>query len=313
MRRWLIRLAVAALALVVVSAGLFVINGLWLANGETPVTGAHPSAAAEPPAAPGPGGTIRIMAFNIAKGFAIDEDLDAAPPAEVEARLQRIAEIINNEQPDLVFLAEVVTDCGPCTGDHLQTLVERTDLPYWAFGENMNFGLPFYRFVSGNAILSRWPLEAIGNPSLPGRKPFYVLRNNRRVLYCATEIGGERVLLGSIHNNMYNDAVNLEQVYMILADVGSQPAILAGDFNARPGSPSIDAVRESERFTGAFDGPPTFRSSRPSRTIDYIFAPASWELLEHDTICDDVSDHCAVISTFRVQQREARLDEPADD
>ena len=42
--------------------------------------------------------------------------------------------------------------------------VAHTDLQYWAFGENFNFGLPFYRVVGGNAILSRWPIEPVGNP-----------------------------------------------------------------------------------------------------------------------------------------------------
>jgi len=302
-RRWLIRTIAATAGVVAIVVVLFVINGLWMASGETPTSGVHRLAvpATGPPPPPSAGSKVRIMAYNIAKGFAIDDELDVAPHDDVEQRLQRIADVINREQPDLVFLAEVLTECGPCRGDHVQSLIELTDLPYWAFGENMNFGLPFYRFVSGNAILSRWPLQALDNPSLPGRKPFYVLRNNRRVLYCTTEIAGERVMLASIHNNTYDDAVNLEQVHVILDDVGGTPAILAGDFNARPSSPSIKAVRDSQRFAGMFDGPPTFRSNRPSRTIDYIFAPASWELLEHHTVCDEASDHCAVVSTFRVQ------------
>ena len=51
---------------------------------------------------------------------------------------------------------------------------------------------------------------------------------------------------------------------------------------------------------GVFDGPLTFPSDAPNRQIDYIFAPASWELLEHRVIQTDVSDHLPIISRFRV-------------
>lgn len=302
-RRLLLAAAVAVMVLVTTVVGLFTINGLWLAAGQTPLTGGPDSIQPSSAAAPGPGddGELRVLAYNIAKAFAIDDVFDPASTGEVRRRLQRVADVINAEQPNIVFLQEVVIECGPCPVDQLAELRRLTDMPYWAFGENFNFGLPTCRVVCGNAILSRHPIEAIDNASLPGRQPFYSMRNNRRVLLCSMNIAGDDILLASIHNDTYNVENNHRQVRYILERIGDRPAILAGDFNARPGSPSIETLREANRFGGPFDGPDTFRSNEPSRRIDYIFAPAEWTVLEHRAICAEASDHCAVLSVFEVE------------
>lgn len=299
--RWTVLIILAVLVL---PAMLFVINGLWLRHGETPVIGGAkidaPSNAAPTANSSEPSSTVKVLSYNIAKAFAVDENLDSPPREEVYERLQRVADIINAEQPDIVFFSEILLECCFSRINQISELQKLTELKHWAFGENFNIGLPWLRVVSGNAILSRWPLAAVGNPDLPGRKPFYVVKNNRRVLMCSIDTLGEPLTLVACHNNTYNKDVNHQQVQTILASVAETPALLAGDFNARPDSPSIAEIRTSNRFNGAFNGPPTFPSTGPSRTIDYIFAPAHWELLDHRTICDEASDHCAIVSTFKL-------------
>ena len=82
--------------------------------------------------------------------------------------------------------------------------------------------------------------------------------------------------------------------------VGDRPCVLAGDFNNRPGEASIQLVRESGRFAGAFDGPPTFFEDKRAERLDYVFAPAGWELLDHRVIADDTSDHRPLVCRFRM-------------
>ena len=120
--------------------------------------------------------------------------------------MKDMAEVIKMESPDLVFLSEAVFECGPCPVNQVAWLARESGMHMWAFGENYNFGLPFHRIVGGNAILSRYPVELVGNPSLSGRKPFYVTTNNRRVLWCRLKIGDMPVLLASVHNDSYNSA-----------------------------------------------------------------------------------------------------------
>lgn len=85
----------------------------------------------------------------------------------------------------------------------------------------------------------------------------------------------------------------------ILDYVGTRPAILAGDFNARPGSPSMDLVRASGRFTPIVEDQLTHPAERPDRVIDYILAPAHWEVLSYQVLPSTVSDHRAVYARFR--------------
>ena len=70
-----------------------------------------------------------------------------------------MAKVIREENPDFVFLSEAVRECTPCPVNQLELLAELCGMHAWAFGENYCFGLPLYRIVGGNAILSRFPLR----------------------------------------------------------------------------------------------------------------------------------------------------------
>lgn len=294
------RVLVVLALLIVTPLLLFVVNGVFLASGETPRSGVTSHAAGQQ--AEDKPVVVKVMAWNIAKGFIHKGGISFEDPLVMAERVRRIAEVIKAEQPDLVFLSEAIKECTPCPADQVTALAEATGLHAWAFGENYNFGLPFYRVVGGNAVLSRWPLEPVANPSLAGRQPFYVTRNNRRVLWCAAQIGGRRVLLASIHNDSFAPANNLAQMNQVLDFAKDHDALLAGDFNARPDDPSIKLVRETGRYAGTLYSPPTFPADKPDRTIDFIFAPASWELLEHRVVETEVSDHRPVITVFSVSR-----------
>ncbi|MEZ4528627.1 MAG: endonuclease/exonuclease/phosphatase family protein [Desulfobacterales bacterium] len=186
--------------------------------------------------------------------------------------------------------------------DQIAELAEATGMHMWAFGENYNFGLPFYRIVGGNAILSRFPIEGLSNMTLVGRQPFYVTKNNRRALWCSAHVGNQEILLASLHNDSYSRKNNLAQAQQILAYVGNRDAILAGDFNAAPHEPPMKVFSESRHFSGVFDGPFTFPAGKPKETIDFILGPASWEVLEHRVIASDASDHLPVLTVFGIKQ-----------
>lgn len=297
--RWTL-LAFAALLLL--AGGLFAVNGLILAGRETPRTG-HTG---HPPSEPREGGAaeVRVLSYNIAKLFVHRGGFRFADPDEVRERLARVAEIVKVHRPDFVFLSEAVWECGLSPVNQVKTLAEATGMHAWATGENYNLGVPGFRIAGGNAILSRYPFEPLANSDLAGRRPFWVSRNNRRALLCATRIGGRRVVLGAVHNDSFRPMNNLAQTWQILGKLGDRPTILAGDFNAGPGQPSIEAIRRSGRFAGVFDGPPTFPAERPEQTIDFVFGPADWTVTEHRTIPTTVSDHRPVFTVFRLPDAE---------
>jgi endonuclease/exonuclease/phosphatase family metal-dependent hydrolase len=287
----------AGIGIFAAAGGLFVMNGLLLAEGENPVSGTTSYPSESENRNPD---EIKIISYNIAKGFIIKEGLNFSDKKTIKKRMTQIAELIVREKADIVFLSEAIFECTPCPVNQIVFLAEASGMHSWAFGENYNFGLPFYRIVGGNAILSRFPLETIANPSLAGRKPFYVTTNNRRVLWCALHIGEKSILAASVHNDSHSRENNLIQVRQLLAYKGDRPALMAGDFNSNPGELPIELIRNTGQFTASFEGPPTFPSGRANQKIDFIFAPRKWKLLKHRVIQTNLSDHYPVVSVFRI-------------
>src|SRR4030095_1437701 len=90
---------------------------------------------------------IRVMTYNIHVGVGMDKKLD----------LQRIADVINRERPDLVGLQEV--DRGverTQRKDEIVELAAMTKMEY-AFAPNLNYQGGHY----GVAILSRFKINSI--------------------------------------------------------------------------------------------------------------------------------------------------------
>ena len=286
-------------ALPLLFVALFALNGLVLADRGAPRVRHF----VEVPVAPSRSapGEVTFVCYNIAKGFAHKGGLKFETRANVEAKLRQMAAVIRAEQPDVVFLSEALTELAPCNVDQVAFLARECGLPHVATGENYNVGVPFCRVVGGNAILSRTPLAPVANIDLVGRKRFWVTQNNRRALFVSAEFAGRPVLMAALHNDSFDMRNNEAQTRQLLDYVGDRPAVLAGDFNNRPEDRSIKLIRESGKFAGAFDGPPTFFEGKRAERIDFIFAPAGWELLESKVIADDTSDHRPLVCRFKIK------------
>jgi endonuclease/exonuclease/phosphatase family metal-dependent hydrolase len=275
---------------------LFVLNGLVLAARTTPRLGTTAAPAGSPPAS-----EVTFLSWNIAKAFVHKSGVKFDTKANVRGRLEKMAAVINAEKPDFVILSEAITACGPCEVDQVATLAQLCGMAHYAIGENYNVGVPFFRIAGGNAVLSRTPLTPVANIDLAGRKPFWVTKNNRRALFVSAEIGGQPLLMASLHNDPFDMRNNEAQTRQLLDFVGDRAAVLAGDFNNRPEDRSIKLIRESGRFGGAFDGPPTFFEGDRKERIDYVFAPPGWELLDHRVVENDTSDHRPLVCRFKVK------------
>src|SRR6185503_4361530 len=89
--------------------------------------------------------SLRVMTYNIHVGVGMDKKLD----------LQRIADVINRERPDLVGLQEVDRGVRRTEGkDEIVELAKMTSMDY-AFAPNLDYQGGKY----GVAILSRWPIK----------------------------------------------------------------------------------------------------------------------------------------------------------
>src|SRR5215217_7272107 len=89
--------------------------------------------------------TLRVMTYNIHVGVGMDKQLD----------LQRIADVINQQRPDLVGLQEVDRNVKRTEGkDEIAELAAMTKMDF-AFAPNLDYQGGKY----GVAILSRLPIR----------------------------------------------------------------------------------------------------------------------------------------------------------
>jgi endonuclease/exonuclease/phosphatase family metal-dependent hydrolase len=227
--------------------------------------------------------TFRVMTYNVHQGF----DVGNIPA------LDRIADTISHEQPDVLVLQEVVR--GWLIDDRhdvLGYLASRLGLGY-VYG-------PTIGDLYGNAILSRYPLTDVRRVSY-AKEPG--LRHQPRGALIA-RIGGDGTLVRPLivvthlDENADAGAVRMEQVRALLNAVGTAtPAIIACDCNAKPEAPELTLITDSgfgDLALQSGGGGNTFPSDSPVERIDYIFGVGVTAAQGH-VVDSRASDHRAVV------------------
>lgn len=228
-----------------------------------------------PGASPGNarGSTFRLMTYNVHQGF----DEGNVPS------LDRIADVIRAEDPDVVVLQEV-TRGWMITDQHdvLTVLSERLAMPY-VFG-------PAIGDVYGNAVLSRLPMTDVSRFAYP-REP--LLRHQPRGGIVLT-VSGVLVIATHLDHVAGASDVRQRQVRTLLTVWnGRQPAVVAGDLNALPGTPELGLLeaagfRDLAKDDGADQ--PTSPASGPVDRVDYVWGIGVRGTQAH-TVTTTASDH----------------------
>ncbi len=236
-------------------------------------------------------------------------------------RSQRIRDWIERLNPDLIGFQEVLL------GDELDQLDELTS----GFGYHTDY-VPAIRlpdrpqFEFGNAVASRWPIEAREALSLPDRDDW----EKRSALTVAIAAPFGRVSFGCthLHWRFHHGHVREQQVVALadqtlrLAPAGGFPPIVVGDFNAEPESDEIRFMKGMHSIDGhsvafvdawAMAGDCSLpgeagegitwsnrnayaqREFEPRRRIDYIFAGLPRRdglglIEECRVVCDDAAE-----------------------
>ena len=223
---------------------------------------------------------LRVLTFNIYHGATMKGDFD----------LDLIASVIKNLDPDLVALQEVDFKTGRARNMDLVTeLGYRTGMSP-LFGKAMNYDGGEY----GEGILSKYSFKSTRVHPLQfseGHEP-------RAALEVEVELKNGSVIsfIGTHLDHVKDPGDRIMQAKQIneLLEKIENPAILAGDLNALPGSDPIQILRKKWTLSDAKGLKPTFPSSGPTRKIDYImYSPAkSWKVVETRVIDEKVaSDH----------------------
>ena len=232
---------------------------------------------------------LRILSYNIHHAEGVDGKLD----------VPRIAQVILSVEPDLVALQEVdknTTRTGKVNQDiELAHLTKMNSV----FGSNITFQGGQY----GNAILSKFPIIKNKNFLLPNVDS----GEQRGLLRSQVQISNkENILFFSTHlDHRRSDTERLasaEAINQIISLDNKSPAILAGDFNDVPESPTLKELgklwlRTNKKILK------TIPASKPSRQIDYIFVQPKerWKIIESQVLDEDIaSDHRAIFSIIEL-------------
>lgn len=199
------------------------------------------------------------MTYNIHVGVGMDKKLD----------LQRIANVINRERPDLVGLQEVDRGVKRTEGkDEIADLARMTGMNY-AFAHNLDYQGGQY----GVAILSRFPIRTIDHRKYENR----LEAERRGMIRVEVDIGGKIINFVTTHLDYQHDDGRLfeaEQMLKFLQDVKG-PLIIVGDFNDEPSGSAFKLMHttfdDAWLDSRAKEPGLSYPADKPAKRIDYIF------------------------------------------
>lgn len=236
--------------------------------------------------------SFRVMTYNIHHGEGTDGKLD----------LERIAALIKQERADLVALQEV-DRFVPRSGkqDIAARLAELTNMQH-VFGKNIDLNGGEY----GNALLSRFPILEHQHT----RYRVSVSGEQRGLLEAVVSVQGREFRLLNFHLDFKKDdterLANVSEAFeRLAASKPKRPAILCGDFNAPPQSPSHKAVTEqmADCWPLCGEGPGfTIPVQFPAARIDYVFIEKDSPLKPKKAWVprSTASDHLPVVVEFEL-------------
>ena len=203
--------------------------------------------------------TLRVMTYNIHVGVGMDKKLD----------LQRIADVITRERPDLVGLQEVDRGVKRTEGkDEITELARLTRMDY-AFGHNLDYQGGQY----GVAILSRFLIQKIDHQKYQNR----VEAERRGMLRVEVEIDRRTINFVTTHLDYQTSEGRLfeaEQLLRMLNGV-KDPLIVAGDFNDEPTGNTfklmLGGFEDAWTSSSAKGNGLSYPADNPVKRIDYIF------------------------------------------
>lgn len=234
---------------------------------------------------------IRVITYNIHHGEGTDARVD----------LERIANVLLAEKPDLVALNEV---------DQGTNRTHKIDMPA-EFARLTGMKAVFEKNIDhdggkyGNAILTGLPVRRHENHKLPSNYE----GEQRGVLEVelGEEDGDETLLFLATHLDYRPDdaerMASVKKIEEIVADHKNQPIILAGDLNASPDSRVMAAFAKTWKMANE-EPLATFPAHAPEKQIDYILVrpPQRWSVVEVRVLEEPVaSDHRGLIAVLRLR------------
>lgn len=237
--------------------------------------------------------TLTIVSYNIHHGN---------PPAKPDViDLDAIANVIAEHKPDLVALQEVDVNIKRSGNiNQAEYLAKKLNMHFY-FAKAIDHDGGDY----GVAVLSKFPIEE------PNKLTFSRIESRKaedRVLATVTVKlkSGKKIKFSSTHlDHVKNEDLRLIQVAEIIkqAEKETLPFIVAGDFNAKPTSKTIQLLDASFTRT-CYNCGFTIPVVKPKETIDFITFKKNekLEVIKHEVIQEHLaSDHLPIVSKIVIR------------
>lgn len=233
---------------------------------------------------------LRILCYNVHHCAGVDGKLD----------VERIANVIKAEKPDLVALQEIDRKTTRAKGvDQAEQLGRLTDMQT-AFRANIKFQGGEY----GNAVLSRFPIRSVKHHLLPNHREGeqrgvlavdIQLSEDRLLTFCSTHFDhrrpdSERIASAEFVNKMLETRSK-----------SGRSVLLAGDLNDVLGSKMFEMLSSHWRSANA-EPIATIPVQRPARQIDFVLIPkqSDWVVESVEVLDESVaSDHRPLLVVLR--------------
>ena len=253
---------------------------------------------------PPSGKSITVMTYNI---FG----------ASGNANLDSLATVINAAEPDFVLIQEV-DSCTPRSGRNVhqaKELAKKTGMKYcyqvaWDRGKDVD-DIPDVNNRGGgygDAVLSKYEFSdsvkrVIGpDPTVGGQ--------DRAVVFIKVNIAGRDLWVGTTHlDHVKEEKSRIYQANAIKPIVESldAPFVLGGDFNAEPGTQTIEIMSKYTTFAYRSDKQYTYPSNMfphyEKRLIDYItYSPRDYFVEKGYNVLNTAraSDHMPVVAVLSI-------------
>jgi endonuclease/exonuclease/phosphatase family metal-dependent hydrolase len=270
---------------------------------------------------------LKVMTYNIAHGRGylsmydksfLGRNFNIKSKEELEDRLDKIAEMIKQQNVDIVVLQEVDFDATwSYNVDEALYIAKKAGFANVVEGIKWSVNLPFLKIRSGNAILSNFPLEGAVNKKFESEKKLRKPIGGHSFLTAKYEINGNDVVVMTSHfdsDSWKAREKEAEEVVKVVKAIDA-PVIFAGDLNSV--LPSVkkvnekmrekykdqtlkillrdkilsvdeDLLRPNEQFT--------YSTENPHRLIDYIMTNDGFKITEYSVVNPKFSDHFPLLA-----------------
>lgn len=229
--------------------------------------------------------TLRVMTYNIHVGVGMDKKLD----------LQRVADVINDQHPDLVGLQEVDRGVKRTEGkDEIVELAKLTSMNY-AFAHNLDYQGGQY----GVAILSRFPIGVIDHRKYENKRE----AERRGMIRVEVDVGGKTINFVTTHLDYQYEDGRVFETQQLLEFLSTQkfPLIVVGDFNDEPSGEAYKLMLAGFQDAWVRSSAPgdgwSYPADKPAKRIDYVFTRTSdrMRVKQIRTVNTLASDHLPVV------------------